>query len=227
MSCLKPGYNPNPGRVWNRVQNPCTYEPVGDTPSATDPVYIPELKRFISYSDVGRVLQMLRKGNILQYKGNSSGLTKNQRFAKIARGRWTSRTTSFATQSDKFTQPNTRWFKRVNTIGNILLDGTPTDAPITCDPETPQDEIVIENGGTLLCKVQYNPCTGETKVAPPRELCFTTSSSGVPGNIELLCYNDSVPTYFPRYRYKMGSSGDKWPQGYKGLISGNDVPSST
>jgi hypothetical protein len=224
MSCLKPGYNPNPARAWNRVQHPCTYEPIS-TPNASDPIYIPALKKFVPYSEVGSVVQMLYKGNILQYKDNSSNLTKNQRYAKVARGRLNGRTTSWATQSDKYTQPNTRFFKRVNILGNILLDGTPTDAPITCDPNTPQDQIVVENGGTLVCKVQYNPCTGETKVAPPRELCFPTTCSDVPGNISLLCYNDSVPTYFPRYRYKMGSSGDKWPQGYKGLKSGNDTPS--
>jgi len=224
MSCLKPGYNPNPARAWNRVQHPCTYELTSDV-NTTDPVYIPALKKYVPYSDVGAVTQMLYKGNILQYKDNSSCLTKNQRFAKIARGRLNGRTTSFATQSDKYTQPNTRWFKRVNTNGNVYLDGTPTDNPITCDPNTPQDQIVVEDGGTLVCKVQYNPCTGETKTVPPRDLCFPTTCSDVPGQISLLCYNDSVPTYFPRYRYKMGSSGDKWPQGYKGLTSGNDTPS--
>ena len=50
MSCLGNDYNPNPTRVWSRFQNNC---------SATD-------------SD-----NMKYKANVLQYKQNSSNLTKN------------------------------------------------------------------------------------------------------------------------------------------------------
>jgi len=222
MSCLKPDYNPSVTRAWNRVQHPCTYGMIDEPPTT---VYIPALKKYVPYSEVPNIIAMLNKGNVLQYKNNSSNLTKNQRYAKIARGMWTNRTSTWASQSDKCTQPNTRWFKRANIIGNIYLNGTPTTNPITCDPNTPQDEIVVENGGTLVCTVQHNPCTGETIIAPPKELCFPTYCSDVPGPIVDLCYNDSMPAYYPRRRYVMNSSGDKWPQGYKDFVSGNGISS--
>ncbi len=223
MSCLQPGYNPPVTRAWNRVQNSCTYRAIGELPST---VYIPALKKSVPYSEAPTVFAMLKKGNILQYKNNSSNLTKNQRYAKIARGKWTNRTSSWASQSDTYTQPNIRMLKRANVSNNIYLNGTPTTNPITCDPNTPEDEIVVEDGGTLVCTVQYNPCTGQTITAPPKEFCFPTYCSDVPGPIMNLCYNDSMPTYYPRQQYVMNSSGDKWPQGYKGLVSGNDIPSS-
>lgn len=224
MSCLKPGYNPSVTRAWNRVQHSCTYEVTGNPPET---IYIPALKKYVPYSEAPTIITMLNKGNILQYKNNSSNLTKNQRYAKIARGKWTNRTSTWATQSDKYTQPNIRSFKRANVPNNIYLDGTPTSNPITCDPNTPQDEIIVEDGGVLLCTIQYNPCTGETITAPPKDFCFPTSCSDVPGTIMNLCYNDSMPTYYPRQQYVMNSSGDKWPQGYKGFVSGNDIPSSS
>ena len=222
MSCLTPGYNPSIPRAWNRVQHPCTFGSQGEPPAT---IYIPALKTSVPYSSAPAILAMLNKGNVLQYKNNSSNLTKNQRYAKIARGKWTNRTSTWATQSDKYTQPNTKWLKRVNVSNNVYLDGTPTDKPITCDPSLPFNEIIVEDGGALVCTVQYNPCTGQTITKPPKQWCFPTSSSDVPGHIVNLCYNDSMPTYFPRKQYTMNSSGDKWPQGYKGLTSGNDVPS--
>lgn len=208
MSCLKPGYNPPNTRAWNRVQHPCTFE-----------------SDVVVSVDASNAAAMSYKGNILQYKGNSSNLTKNQRYAQIAKGKWTNRTTTWATQSDKYTQCNTKGYKRANVPNNIYLNGTTTTNPITCDPTLPQDEIIVQDGGTLLCNIQYNPCTGETVVQPPRETCFPTSCSDVPGTIMNLCYNDSLPTYYPRRQYVMNSSGDKWPQGYKDLVSGNDIPS--
>lgn len=223
MSCLNPGYNPTVTRTWNRVQRACTYDMIGELPTT---VYIPALKKSVPYSEAPNIIAMLNKGNILQYKNNSSNLTKNQRYSKIAKGRWTNRTTTWATQSDKYTQPNIRLFKRANVIENIYLDGTPTLDPITCDPATPDQEIIIENGGVLLCTIQYNPCTGQTVVAPPKDFCFPTYCSDIPGPIMNICYNDSLPTYYPRKQYIMNSSGDKWPQGYKGFVSGNDTPSS-
>jgi len=222
MSCLKPGYNPSITRAWSRTQHPCTFVSPGEQPSL---IYIPALKISVPYSSAPNILAMLNKGNVLQYKKNSSNLTKNQRFAQIARGKWTNRTTTWATQTDKYTQPNIKLFKRVNVPNNVYLDGTITNKPITCDPRTPTNEIIVEDGGTLVCTVQYNPCTGQTITQPPKQWCFPTSSSNVPGPIMDLCYNDSIPTYFPRKQYIMNSSGDKWPQGYKGLISGNDIPS--
>ena len=75
MSCLGPGYNPNPQRAWSRVQNVCTYNL--DPPTA---VYVPLTGQTINLADYQHDKKMLLKGNILQYKKNSSNLIKQQRY---------------------------------------------------------------------------------------------------------------------------------------------------
>lgn len=49
-----------------------------------------------------------RKLVVLQYLQNSSTLTRQQRYAQIANGEWTNRTTSWASQSQLVTNPNTK-----------------------------------------------------------------------------------------------------------------------
>ena len=61
MSCLGPTYNPQPPREWYRFSTPCTSLTSSVTPQT-------------AYK-----LAMLAKGNVLQYKKNSSNITKNQR----------------------------------------------------------------------------------------------------------------------------------------------------
>ena len=79
MSCLGNTYNPNPPSVWSRVRTICDYN---------DPD------------------NMKHKANILQYKNNSGCLTKQQRYSKIAQGTWTEQKTSWATQTQKYTNSN-------------------------------------------------------------------------------------------------------------------------
>ena len=60
-------YNPNPPRVWSRVQNQCTYT----VDSLYQTVYVPlnnktELLAVANYQE-----KILYKGNVLQYKKNS------------------------------------------------------------------------------------------------------------------------------------------------------------
>ena len=57
MSCLGPGYNPNPQRAWSRVQNQCTYNL--DPPTA---VYIPLTGQTINLQDYQYDKKMLLKG---------------------------------------------------------------------------------------------------------------------------------------------------------------------
>ena len=204
MSSIK--YNPNPPRVWSRVQNPCSaiaYK--NDDPAANS--------NFLS-ADYER--QMLLKGNVLQYKKNSSNLTKKQRYTQIAKGMWTNRTKTWATQSDTYTNPNMTSLLRVN---STVLDpsnntfsnrSNPFDCPITS----------IQDGGNLVCNVVVNPCTQEIiKRTKSQQLCNPTTDSNVPGQIQQLCWNDGTQTWYPRQRYIMPTSGTKWPQGYKGFVS--------
>jgi hypothetical protein len=195
-------YNPVPPRVWSRVQNPCSVIAYknGDSDFARA-----EYER-----------QMLLKGNILQYKKNSSNLTKKQRYTQIAKGMWTNRTKTWATQSDTYTNPNMTSLLRVN---YTILDPSNNTFSSRSNPfGCPTTEI--QDGGNLVCNVVVNPCTQEVvKRTKSQQLCNPTSDSDVPGQIQLLCWNDGTQTWYPRQRYTMGNSGTKWPQGYKGFVS--------
>lgn len=229
MSCLAPGYNPIPAKVWSRVESTCTYPSTNTNTNNT--FYIPILKKTVnSQSAVSYELEMLNKGNVLQYKNNSSNLTKKQRYSQIAKGMWTNRNTTWATQTQTYTNPNIKNLKRVNYTNIFLISGIETTDPITCPDnyaDTPIESIVIPNGGTLICNAIENICTGETIVKPNRNICNPTSDSNVPGPIINLCWNNGLPTWYPRQRYIMGSSGNKFPTNYKALVSGNSIKSNT
>lgn len=225
MSCLKPGYNPNPPRQWSRVQNPCTFDNYNQSTSGE--TYIPQLRKFVPTSDVFNVMNMLRKGNILQYKTNSTNITKAQRYSQICKGAWSNRRTTWATQTDQFTNPNSMSLKRVNVTRNITMDGTATDAPITCPKDILNDPtvtVVIQDGGSLVYNVIENPCTGETIVNTCNTyICNPTTNSDVPGPIINLCYDSSLPTYYVKQRTTMSSGDNKWPQGQSTLGSANAI----
>ena len=93
MSCLGPGYDPTPPRRWIRYQNQCSKP------------YAPSL----SLEEILR-LQMANKGNILQYKKNSSRWTKSQKYSYIANRQFT----SWASQSETNSDPNIGLLDRVN-----------------------------------------------------------------------------------------------------------------
>ena len=221
MSCLGKSYLPIPPRAWSRVQNECS---TVNTNTSNTKVYVPLLKKSIYKSELPAAFQMLAKGNVLQYKANSSNLTKNQRYSQIAKGKWTNRTTTWATQSDKYSNPNTNHLKRVGVTSNITLGGVSTNQPITCPLNSNVNDfdstIVIANGGRLLCNVVENPCSKEVLYKTKgQQLCNLTTSSDVPGKIQNLCWNDGLPTYYPRTRLNMNNSTNKWPQGVKFLAA--------
>jgi len=146
MSCFASNYNPLPPRTWTRFENRC----IEDNTLSSE------------YS-----MAMARKANILQYKGNRTILTKKQTYSQIARGKWTNRTTTWATQSDTHTNPNTRFLRRVNGVltnitpingqtnitssSKVINSLCPSPAPINNNPSLPS------NGGG----------GGKTPVVPP------------------------------------------------------------
>jgi hypothetical protein len=197
---------PVPPRVWSRVQNSCSliaYEK--DDPAANSNFARADYER-----------QMLLKGNILQYKKNSSSLTKKQRYTQIAKGMWTNRTKTWATQSDTYTNPNMTSLLRVN---SSILDPSNNTFSNRSNPfGCPTTEI--QDGGNLVCNVVVDPCTQEVvKRTKSQQLCNPTTDSDVPGQIQQLCWNDGTQTWYPRQRYIMPTSGSKWPVGYKGFVS--------
>jgi hypothetical protein len=281
MPYLGSDYNPKPPREWYRFENQCAY--------SNAPIQIQNGQAYL--------LDVLKKGNVLQYKKNSSNITKQQRYAQIAKGMWTNRTTTWATQTQSYTNPNTGSLRRVgynnintknptvllnlngrgqndaNNAAFFLLQDTaaaltcPTDVtniyyslpindggsgtigqvpapiippaykpplkeyaidvvlpPIYAVNTTPETNV-IPDGGTLVCNVSENICTGEIYSITQNQQCYPTSDSDVPGPIINLCYNDGLPTYYPRVRRTYSAGGNKWPQGAKGILAASaEIP---
>ena len=196
-------YNPIPPRVWSRVQNRCLFEQGLTTET-----------------------RILAKGNVLQYKKNSSNLTKQQKYSQIAKGYWTSRRKCFASQTQTYTNPNTASFKRINSINipfpnNIVGAPNNISGPFQYNVPNPFGcpTTLLEDGGTLIGTTYVNPCTNAVIRKTYVQNCNPTSDSDVPGPIEKLCWDPRFATWYPRQRLNMSNSGDKWPEGYKGLIS--------
>jgi len=194
-------YLPEPPRAWYRVENACSSSTINDTNNAS----YQELSAYYE-----RVAQ-LNKGNVLQYKKNSSNLTKKQQYAQVAKGMWTNRTKTWATQSDTYTNPNTTGLQRVNyvetPIPNLNLSGL-------CPFAT-----TFKDGGTLVCGTYQNPCTGVVKKGIPTSKYHPSSDSNVPGPIVPLYWDEKITPWYPRQRYTMNNSTDKWPQNYKLFVS--------
>jgi hypothetical protein len=188
-------YNPVPTRAWSRVQGICNEE-------------------------------QYYKGNILQYKENSSHLTKKQKYSQLAKGFGNNRKKSYATQSETYTNPNTTGLLRINyteiPFPNYLI-GQPNNisGPYKYDVANPNNcnTKTLQDGGSLICNAYSNPCTGVIIKKTKQQLCNLTSCSDVPGQIQHLCWDPRLQTFYPRQKVTMNTSGNKWPQGYKGFAS--------
>ena len=193
---------PFPTRTWNRVQGECSLfidpnSSFNQNPNQT--VTIPLTGKVVSSGDLANEIAMLNKGNVLQYKKNSSNLTKKQQYALIAKGKWVNRKT-WATQSAKgYTNPNTMNLQRVNSVSLTINVGA-------------KEPIIIQDLGNLVCGTIENLKTGKVIFKQPlNDPCFPTSYSDVPGPITDLCWNDGIVPWFPRTRTKMSVEGDKFP----------------
>ena len=218
-------YNPIPPRVWSRVQNPCTYI-TPDLPDQYD-VYIPLTGQTLSTAQAIEYNKQLYKGNVLQYKGNSAQLTKSQKYSQLARCAGPNRTKVFATQSQTYTNPNTTGLLRVGFQtypypNNIVGAPNNISGPFQYNVANPNDcsSNTVIDGGTLVCGTYVNQCSGDIYVKPNTNsvVCNPASASNVPGPT-ILCWDKKVQTWFPRQRYFMNNSANKWPEGYKGFVS--------
>jgi hypothetical protein len=214
-------YNPIPPRVWSRVQDKCS-----TNTDTSQLVYVPLTNSYESLSKFNYDKQMLLKGNVLQYKNNSSNLTKKQRYTQIAKGQSAGRRKCFAAQSETYTNPNTSSFQRVNYVtipfpNNIVGAPNNVSGPFQYDVPNPFgcNTTVLEDGGSLVGNTYVNPCTQEVVRTTYNQPCNLTSASDVPGPVQALCWDPKVATWYPRQRYVMPTSGTKWPEGYKGLVS--------
>jgi hypothetical protein len=213
-------YNPQPTRVWSRVQGVCP-----DTTEFSDIVYFPFTNKFLPKADADYQYQLFYKGNILQYKKNSANFTKQEKYSRLAK----SNRNISATQTQTYTNPNTKSLLRVGSIkypypNNLVNEPNNPAGPFVSNPPNPFDcsSNVIEVGGTLICGTYVEPCSNtiiRTRPATNGSVCFPTYCSDVPGPIQELCWNNRLTTFFPRQRYIMPNSLNKWPVGYKGFIS--------
>ena len=146
MACFAVnGLPPDPPRLWSRAQGRCSESNnstnssnSSDSSDSTGFIYLPETGKYITIQEYADIIAMLNKGNVLQYKKNSSNITKQQRYAQIAKMQWTNRTKTWASQSVTATMPNTQSLKRVNYDTIYLDDGSPAIGPITCpNPAAP------------------------------------------------------------------------------------------
>jgi hypothetical protein len=101
-------------------------------------------------------------------------------------------------------------------------------------PDVPQDimppyeykptiiyPVEIQDGGTLLCNITANPCTGKILNQTYTRDCYPSSASDVPGPVTLLCWNDGLHTYYPKTKRTYGNSNNKWPINSKLIFSAN------
>jgi hypothetical protein len=217
-------YNPTPARAWSRVENPCVFVEQG---SNYEQAFIPLTMQLVSQEQANYEMKQIYKGNILQYKGNSARLTKSQRYSQLSRLVGPNRTKVFATQSQVYTNPNKTGLLRVGTSSFSFpnqIVGAPNNisGPFAYGIPDPDGCLTnaIQDGGTLVCGTLANPCTGEVYKRGPitATVCNPSSSSNVPGP-SLLCWNNKVQSWFPRQRYFMNNSANKWPVNYKALVS--------
>jgi hypothetical protein len=209
-------YLPFPPRAWSRVQDNINCIDPLVPPLGKYTVYVPLTKQTVSPGVADYQDKVLYKGNILQYRNNSSNLSKNQKYAQIVKGMWTNRTKSYATQSDVYSNPNTNSLLRQNYTISQNTNGASN--PFNCN-----NKVILE-GGTLACNTLANPCTNQLIKTYKTQNCQLITASDVPGFgvptiSNTLCWNQRVSTYIPRRRYKMTNSGDKWPQNYKAFVS--------
>ena len=223
-------YLPQPPRAWSRVQTiPYCTDPILPSTPKYD-VYVPRNKQTVPPSVADLEDKMIYKGNILQYKKNSSNLTKNQRYAQIAKGSWVGKQ-SYATQSQTYTNPNTNSLLRVNyttvspndTTGSVNNSSGPYQYNIPNPFDCSSNDIVV--GGTLICNTLANPCTNELVKTYYVQKCFSITASDVPGFSNPLiiskdlCWDAKINTWYPKPRRTMNNSGNKWPQNYKEFVS--------
>lgn len=220
MSCK---YFPVPTRVWSRVQNPCTY--ISD--SSYNNIYIPLTGETVSQAQADIQTKMLYKGNILQYKDNSARFTKSQKYSQLARCAGPNRTKVFATQNVNYTNPNTTGLLRSGYITYPFpnqIVGAPNNisGPFVYNIRNPNgcSSTSVQDGGILVCGTFSNQCTGVIykKGITSSTICNSSSASNVPGS-SVLCWNNKLQSWFPKQRYFMNNSTDKWPINYKGFIS--------
>lgn len=134
-ACLGPSYNPIPPRQWSRF-----------VPNRSDPI-----------NGESFLVAQNRKGNILQYKNNSSNLTQKEKYSLVAQGKWTYKK-SYGTQTESYTDPNISSLSQQNTGSTTAF--IPNNHRLNCNPSSNSNKgfIPANSGG---------PTPPNTPIIPP------------------------------------------------------------
>jgi hypothetical protein len=178
MSCLGPGYNPQPPREWYRFENRQPDQLTETTTRDTNgngngrKIYIPILKTYVDDS-VGYQDAVYKKGNILQYKANSASFTKAQTYSQIAQGNWQNRTKTWSSQSIQNSDPNTASLKRVNYTYSYLNSSTGKIMPAP-------DNASFFTTADCYASSSLNTISQKTFSSLPQVITSTTSTNALP-----------------------------------------------
>ena len=137
------GAGPNPTRLWNRLIPPVCIPPNISTPQQLDE---------------------RRKAEIFKYKNNSAGFSKKQQYSRLARGIGRQRGQTFATQSDTYTNSNTKVLPLNNTV--LECPGVTKNWALTNQNDTPGPVRRITNNPNVSLTRYQLPRTfkaGENK----------------------------------------------------------------
>ena len=94
-------------------------------------------------------------------------------------------------------------------IGGPFVPVTALTDPFGCP------NFTFKDGGTLICGVYQDPCTGTVIERTFQPNYYPTTDSDVPGKIELLYWDPRLQSWYPKVRRTMNNSTDKWPINYK------------
>jgi hypothetical protein len=245
--CLNKCYLPNPPRAWSRVQNSCP-DTDNNTflaektamlnkgnvlqfkKNSFDLTKTQKYSKIVKRQWVNRNTTWATQSTRGYTNPNTTGLKRSGNVINIAIDPITGAIIGPTESPITCLKPTTTVNEVLPINGGGGSDISDPNIPPPIEP-TPSSEtfpsiisdsveepIVIQDGGVLICSVQENVCTGVIKTSISQQLCHPTTDSDVPGTIQDLCWNDGTQTWFPRQRYIMSNSGNKWPTNAK-LVS--------
>lgn len=172
------GPGPEPANLWTQGSRDCPdIDGVGENDQPTSGGYN---------------LSEKRKAEIFQYKNNNINMSSKQLYSRLARGIGRQRGSTFATQSDSYTNANTKKLQNVNVnTGPLLCPNSRVISAYTSQNNTPGPKMLITNypnaplynyrvrrtysaGNTKW--PQYGPNTGQ-----PRDPKLAGNSGSKPG----------------------------------------------
>ena len=120
------------------------------------------------------------------------------------------------TQTADFIPAAMKYARLVQGFGPSRKRCFSTQSETYTDPNTNHLRLNGANDGLLA----NNPA--------PAVVCTPTSASGVPGRIEVLCWDRRRPLTLPRpFVRSVGTGGSKWPVGYKFRQSSSAIHPAT